>query len=380
MKVLLVGNYENDNQRSMRQFADLLAQALRQAGCEVRTGRPTPVVGRLRPGAGGVGKYLGYVDKFLLFPLRLRREARWADVVHICDHSNAMYVADTGGKPSTVTCHDLIAVCAALGHYPGQTVKATGRLQQRWILTSLAKAKRVMCISEATETMLQQLAPGTDAAVIHNALPYPFHPLAAEEVAAVMQRHGMANQRFVLHVGANHWYKNRLGVLHIFAEQKKLAGNAALHLVMVGEPFTQAMRDYVASAQLQPCVHELVGVPVAELNALYCAAELLLFPSLEEGFGWPIAEAQAAGCLVATTNRPPMSEAAGGAAILIDPAEPAQAAAAMQSRLQDRQTLVQLGLQHAAQFTVERMGEEYLRQLLIACENSHFGIDPAANT
>ena len=52
----------------------------------------------------------------------------------------------------------------------------------------------------------------------------------------------------------------------------------------------------------------------------YDKAEILLFPSLSEGFGLPIVEAQSRGCLVITSNREPMRGVAGiGGAILVDP-------------------------------------------------------------
>jgi glycosyltransferase involved in cell wall biosynthesis len=274
-----------------------------------------------------------------------------------------MYLADVGSRPATITCHDLIAVRAALGEYRGQEVKSPGRLLQRWILSSLGKARRIVCISETTRQQVEQLTGRTDAVVVNNALPYQFRPLTPPECQPTLDRLALGGRKYVLHVGANHWYKNRLGVLHIYSELRKLPGHADTLLVMVGEPFTQAMREYVAASDLQSQVRELVSTPVADLNALYSAAEFLLFPSLEEGFGWPIVEAQAAGCLVVTTDRPPMSEAAGDAAILIDPAEPAEVAAKIQAQLPNRQALVELGLRHAAEFTLERMGWEYEKQL-----------------
>ena len=90
MKVLLVGNYVNDEQESMQRFANLLQTGLRQAGHEVRLLRPTPFIGRIKPAAKGFGKWLGYVDKFVIFPRELKVAAKWADIVHVCDHSNAL--------------------------------------------------------------------------------------------------------------------------------------------------------------------------------------------------------------------------------------------------------------------------------------------------
>ncbi len=75
MKILLVGNYLPDRQESMQRFANMLQIGLVELGHEVRLIRPEPFFGRLRPSGNGLGKWLGYVDKFLLFPRQLRGAA-----------------------------------------------------------------------------------------------------------------------------------------------------------------------------------------------------------------------------------------------------------------------------------------------------------------
>lgn len=56
-----------------------------------------------------------------------------------------------------------------------------------------------------------------------------------------------------------------------------------------------------------------------EIQLEYASSDLLLFPSIYEGFGLPIIEAFQFGLPVITSNFPPMSEIAGDAAYLIDP-------------------------------------------------------------
>src|SRR5439155_25054672 len=57
----------------------------------------------------------------------------------------------------------------------------------------------------------------------------------------------------------------------------------------------------------------------AELASFYKYASVLLFSSLYEGFGLPILEAFQYDCPVITSNNSGMLEAAGDAAILVDP-------------------------------------------------------------
>ena len=56
-----------------------------------------------------------------------------------------------------------------------------------------------------------------------------------------------------------------------------------------------------------------------EVSAIYSGAQALLYPSLDEGFGISILDAFVCGCPVVTSNRSSMPEAAGNAAILVDP-------------------------------------------------------------
>jgi len=64
---------------------------------------------------------------------------------------------------------------------------------------------------------------------------------------------------------------------------------------------------------------ESYGLTDEELVEAYASSDLLLFPSLFEGFGLPIIEAQSIGRPVITSNIEPMSKVAGDAAYLVDP-------------------------------------------------------------
>jgi glycosyltransferase involved in cell wall biosynthesis len=170
---------------------------------------------------------------------------------------------------------------------------------------------------------------------------------------------------YFLHVGGNQWYKNRLGVLRIYAQLIMMPEFATARLVMAGKPWTDAMRDFVHHGRLGDRVIEAVDVSNRQLQSLYCNAIALLFPSLEEGFGWPIVEAQACGCPVITNGRQPMLEVAGDAAIFIDPDEPAAAAEAIAARLAHRDQLCAAGFRNLDRFDEKAIVDQY-----IACYES----------
>ena len=331
MRILLVANYSPDLQQSMQRYAAMLHEGFSAAGHDVRLIRPMARVGKTGE------KWAGYVDKFVLFPRELRRASEWADVVQICDHSNAIYVKYLESRPHVVTCHDMLAVRSALGEFPGYPTRWSGRRLQQMILNGLARARNIVCVSEATRADVERLVPGCDRNLtcIHNGLNYPYGPMPREEAARRLEALALPPDRpFVLHVGGNQWYKNRLGVLKIFAPLRKRIPN--LLLVMAGKPWTVPMRGLARELGLEGSAVELSGVSEEDLRALYSRAETLLFPSLAEGFGWPVAEAQACGCPVVTSNRAPMTEVGGAAAIYIDPLDHESAAVAVASVIGSR--------------------------------------------
>jgi glycosyltransferase involved in cell wall biosynthesis len=219
----------------------------------------------------------------------------------------------------------------------------------------------VLCVSAKTADDLKALTGKTDAQVrmIYNPLNWNFRPGAAFPADLVSRLGLKPGQPYLLHVGGNVWYKNRPGLLRIFARLAAMEEFSTAVLVLAGKPCTAALRTLIREQRLGQRVIEATNVSNEELQALYGNALALLFPSLEEGFGWPVLEAQACGCPVITTGRPPMSEVAGEAAIFIDPADPEAAAAAIAAGLQRREQLRAAGFRNVERFDQEAIVDQY---------------------
>ncbi len=363
MKILLITNYQNDGQESMLRFAALLKDGLAKAGHEVRTLGPRSFFGSLCPAGQGLGKWLGYLDKFANFPHLLKSLAHWADIVHICDHSNSFYTKQLRSLPHLVTCHDLLAVRSARGEVLQSRTRWSGRQLQRIIADGLTRSKHVVCVSEATRRDLMGIIgiPEQRVSRIYNSLNYPYSPMARDEsVSRLLTLSIDPGAPFLLHVGGNQWYKNRLGVLRIFACLRSHSHGQRFNLIMVGKPWTTEMREFVIERGLSDRVFELTGIGNEDLRALYSTAKMLLFPSLHEGFGWPIIEAQACACPVLTSNRSPMDEVAGDAAFYVDPEDPESAAQAMKRAFEMAPGLSEAGLRNAARFDTSTMINSYV--------------------
>jgi glycosyltransferase involved in cell wall biosynthesis len=370
-QILLVGNYSRDDQESMQRFARVMFAGLRENACEVEVLVPPVVLGRWgRSSIEGVGKWLAYVDKFVLFPFRLRQRLRElgkdgarAVLVHICDHSNAMYTRYTRGLASVVTCHDLLAVRGARGEPTDCPATAMGGVLQRWIVHGLRRASLVACVSRGTkgdvERVLRTDEIGQRIRLVHMGLNHRYRRLEAGEIKVQLAHLALPKSPYVLHVGSNLRRKNREGVLRIFS---RMYPQWTGWLVFAGDPLTSELSALAQSLGVSDRVMVVAKPENAVLEALYNQAISLLFPSRFEGFGWPIIEAQACGCPVVCSDATPLPEVVGDGG-LVCPLEDEEAFAAAVLRLTDsaeREAWIRKGLANAAKFTTERMIGDYL--------------------
>jgi len=312
--VLLLSNYAPDKQFSMRRFAEQLKQGLTSEGMSVEIFLPPVWFGKLGAKPSGFGKWLGYLDKYLLCPFLLKRKLKTLPenlIVHVCDHSNAIYTKALADTAHLVTCHDLLAVRCALGEIPQNYPKWTGRQQQAMILRGLKRSRMIASVSKATLEDVSRLV-GTAEKWTHcvpNSLdddfikeanrPFDSSPQQAPPIPQLSE-----DTRYVMHIGGEKWYKNRKAALKIYAKLREK--DACLNLVIVGPRFSAAALEESGCEGAQDQIHTLSGISDETLRDLYKQAQMLLFPSLIEGFGWPILEAQACGCPVATLDIEPM--------------------------------------------------------------------------
>jgi glycosyltransferase involved in cell wall biosynthesis len=371
LRVLLIGNFIPQGQQSMLQFQHHLLTGLKERGVGGSCLHPSAFFSRLWTRNRLLEKWLAYLDKFLLFPFRLvTRRSTPGEIIHICDHSNAMYLRFLPTQRCLVTCHDLLAVRSARGEFKVHRTAWTGRILQHWVLRGLRRTTRLVCDSQATRSdVLRIIGPSPPSQVINICVADAYFSESrrsnAENAANAASADNAERQTpnakrqtpFILHVGGTQWYKNRPIVRRIYRRIRERLGEAAPGLLIIGEP---DLTPPQFGEEL------LSNVPVGELAECYRRAALLLFPSYAEGFGLPIIEAQASGCLVVTTGLPPMNEIGGESPFYVaDPEDVEEFVEAVRRVLTldpaEAQRRRVLGYQNAERFRVDAMVAGYLR-------------------
>jgi glycosyltransferase involved in cell wall biosynthesis len=326
--VVLLGHYRPVEGRSMAGYRQLVEQGLRQRGYWVKSITAPRLLSRLVSTESRATKWLGYLDQLLIFPpLLLLRQLVWPEKTSIVvlDQALGPWVPWIQHRNPLIICHDLLALRASRGDFAEHRVGRSGQLYQQLILWGFRHGQRFAAVSAASAADLRrELKQEAKAwvSVIYNPLPNGFYPMTKPLAHQHLKKVDvdLKHSDFILHVGG-YWYKNREGVCAVFAALHQ--SRPDLKLVLVGHLEEPAQAVLQAHPDIQNSILHLPGVTTEELRALYSSAAALLFPSWLEGFGWPVLEALACGCPVITTDRDPMREVGGHAAVYI-PACPSQ--------------------------------------------------------
>lgn len=116
-----------------------------------------------------------------------------------------------------------------------------------------------------------------------------------------------------------------------------------------------------------PLVQRIGFVDDVDLPVVYSLAAVFAWPSEYEGFGLPVLEAMASGTPVLTSNTTALPEAAGDAAVMVDPTDATQIRDGLERILTDaafRSALVDRGFANVARFSWRRNAEVLLSTLI----------------
>lgn len=323
MKIVLFTHPSFLKHQSMPRYANMLQTGMKQRGHQVEIWSSKALFYNL-PVTNSLRKWLGYVDQYLIFPVEVKFKLLKASkntLFVFADQALGPWVPLVQKRKHVVHCHDFLALRSALGHIPENPTSATGKLYQYYIRKGFSKGKNFISISQKTQQDLHELHLGNiiNSAVCYNGLNRTFLSTPQEFARNVLESHLKIDlsKGYIMHIGGNQYYKNRKGVVEIYESWRSNYQNNT-PLVLFGEAPSDELIDMQNKSSYATDIHFVTNLADEFINAAYCGASCLLFPSLDEGFGWPIIEAMASGCPVITTNKAPMNEVGGEAAFYID--------------------------------------------------------------
>jgi glycosyltransferase involved in cell wall biosynthesis len=162
-----------------------------------------------------------------------------------------------------------------------------------------------------------------------------FRPVDREQARSTIRAAYNVTRPFVLYLGNLKPHKNVAGLLRAFASSRELQRDVELLIVGDDAVGRDLYERQASEAGLAACVRFIPRVPAEHLIALYNAAEMVVLPSFEEGFGLPVIEAMACRTPVACSTAASLPEVAGDAAVLFDPNDPEQIRDAILTILHD---------------------------------------------
>lgn len=234
------------------------------------------------------------------------------------------------------TFHDLFVLTA---QYSSAAFRARFAAQAR---DAAARSDAIIAVSEFTAWQVQELlgVPESRIRVVPHGVVMPALP------------DDSGREDLILFVGALQVRKN---IERLVAAFERLPGRWKLVLAGAATGYgAAAIVERIDSSSARDRIQTTGYISQERLETLFRKARVFAFPSLDEGFGMPVLEAMAFGVPVVTSNRSALPEAAGDAALLVDPESVDEIAYALRRLMEDealRCQLARCGRERAAQFS-----------------------------
>src|SRR5688500_1516023 len=249
-----------------------------------------------------------------------------------------------------VTMHDVI-----FKYYPSDNKWFDRKIYDWKWKHACVTADVIIAISEQTkhDLIYYYNAPPEKIKVIYQSADASFSKLVTDdEIKKVKQKYQLP-EIYNLYVGSVISRKNLLAIIKAMIMMK---ASERSPLVIIGQG-KEYKNKVITEAKRGGIDHLLIwlGSPLFEdFPAIYKGGQMMIYPSLHEGFGLPVIEAMHVGIPVITSDQSSLREAGGNAASLIKPGDNSALANAMIKISGDRafaDSMIQRGYEHAKKFS-----------------------------
>lgn len=274
------------------------------------------------------------------------------DIYHGLSHEIPLGIEKTNIK-SVVTIHDLIFI-----RYPHLFSAIDREIYHKKFQSACKRANRIIAISHQTKNDIIKFF-GTDEnkiEVVYQGCNNVFQSkISKKRIEEICKKYNLP-EKFILNVGTIEERKNLLTILKSIKELPKQ------HLVVIGngKEYKNKCLQYIREHNLQDRVSFLFGIELEEIAAIYQKSEIMIYPSVFEGFGIPILEALFSKTPVITSQGGCFSETGGEHSIYINPLSVSEITSAITKITTDtnlRNTMIEKGYNYAQNFTDKKVAE-----------------------
>jgi len=270
-----------------------------------------------------------------------------------------------------VTIHDMTPERYPQAVFPNKKLRFFWKLKE---FLAIRQAHRILTVSEYSKREILKFSNVSESriSVISEAPNSVFKrlPHDAEMIRTLQLFQIDPSERFLIYVGGISPHKNLRTLVEAYFQLTYDPLFFDVKLVLVGDYQHDSFYSDHPTLQLLINKHQLEKkviftgfVEDKDLAYLYNAASLLVFPSLQEGFGLPAVEAMACGTPVAASNAGSLPEILGDVGKFFNPHSPEQMVDLIKIILSDdnmREQMSRRGLIRAKQFSWDRAASDLL--------------------
>jgi hypothetical protein len=216
-----------------------------------------------------------------------------------------------------------------------------------WIFLPIYKSNKIITISHHINKELIKRYPSFERKLITIYIPTDINYIYSEKI--------MYNKTTrILHIATSYHNKNTFRVAQAIQ-------NLDVEYIIVGKVPLDTL-NFIIDNKIKWKL--LSNLSTVDLYNEYCKSDLVIFPSIYEGFGMPIIEGQSIGRVILTSNIDPMKEIAGDGAILVNPFDFEDIKKGILyfiNNTTERKNIINKGLQNLKRFDINNIINDYIK-------------------
>ncbi len=277
------------------------------------------------------------------------------DIYHGLSHELPLGIEKTNIK-TVVTIHDLIFI-----RYPHLFRAIDRRIYYHKFKSACHRADKIIAISQQTKQDIIDFffIPEGKIEVVYQGCNNIFqNEIAAEKKQEILNKYNLPS-KYLLNVGSIEERKNLLTILKALKElpEQKLV------VIGNGKAYKIKCLRFIAEHNLSDRVIFLSDLNLEEMAAIYREAQILIYPSIFEGFGIPILEALFSKTPIITSKGGCFSEAGGPNSKYINPLsldEMKKAILEIQNSPKLQEEMATKGFEYAQKFTDDKIAHNLM--------------------